>query len=241
MRADQRVHPPASPDSWCRKPWATPSCATGSREDSASWPQNPCGRNRTASRSSSGRCRRQPMPRGTILPATTAAHAAVSGRSSVNRIAKKAVNTRSSAHVMNSEHGMSQNPPDKSPEERLASAPREYVHPAGWVQALWTFPQNLAIAFLRAYRRIISPLYGDVCRYFPTCSAYGLEAIAVHGLVRGTGLTVRRLLRCHPWATGGVDPVPAGRRIFAPGREPKILLLNHPPEAENTMPHQPRG
>lgn len=126
-------------------------------------------------------------------------------------------------------------------EDRLSRAPREYVNPTGFGHALWTLPQNMAIAFLRLYRRIVSPLYGDVCRFFPTCSAYGLEAVTVHGLVRGMALTVRRLLRCHPWATGGVDPVPPGRRIFVPGNEPKILLLNHPPTAENTTPHQPRG
>ncbi|WP_238148090.1 membrane protein insertion efficiency factor YidD [Rothia halotolerans] len=97
---------------------------------------------------------------------------------------------------------------------------------------MWTLPQNLAIAFLRLYRRLISPLYGDVCRHFPTCSAYALEAFTTHGAVKGLALTVRRLLKCHPWATGGVDPVPAGSRRFAPHSEPRILLLNHPPLAD---------
>jgi len=61
---------------------------------------------------------------------------------------------------------------------------------------------------LRAYRVIISPMYGQVCRYYPSCSAYALEAVETHGALRGTWLAARRLLRCHPWATGGVDPVP---------------------------------
>jgi putative membrane protein insertion efficiency factor len=61
---------------------------------------------------------------------------------------------------------------------------------------------------LRAYRRVISPLYGDVCRYYPSCSAYALEAVDRHGAIRGSWLAVRRVCRCHPWAAGGVDPVP---------------------------------
>jgi putative membrane protein insertion efficiency factor len=117
-------------------------------------------------------------------------------------------------------------------EEALDAAPAEYVRPLTPGQAVWTLPQNLAIAFLRLYRRLISPLYGDVCRHFPTCSAYALEAFTTHGAVKGLALTVRRLLKCHPWATGGVDPVPAGSRRFEPHSEPRILLLNHPPLAD---------
>ena len=64
------------------------------------------------------------------------------------------------------------------------------------------------IWFLKAYRLLISPLYGQVCRYHPSCSAYALEAVTVHGSIRGSWLAVRRLLRCHPWAAGGYDPVP---------------------------------
>lgn len=66
----------------------------------------------------------------------------------------------------------------------------------------------LLIGFLKAYRALISPLYGQVCRYHPSCSAYALEAVTQHGALRGVWLAVRRLLRCHPWAAGGYDPVP---------------------------------
>ena len=64
------------------------------------------------------------------------------------------------------------------------------------------------IGLLKAYRFAISPLYGQVCRYHPTCSAYALEAVQTHGAVRGTWLAMRRVARCHPWAAGGFDPVP---------------------------------
>ena len=64
------------------------------------------------------------------------------------------------------------------------------------------------IGLLKAYRLLISPLYGNVCRYYPSCSAYALRAVSVHGAVKGSWLTIRRLLRCHPWAPGGYDPVP---------------------------------
>ncbi|MGV3150330.1 membrane protein insertion efficiency factor YidD [Rothia sp. 11254D007CT] len=110
----------------------------------------------------------------------------------------------------------------------LNQAPHEFVVPTTLVQAAITLPQNVLIAFIKVYRAIVSPLYGNVCRYYPSCSAYGLESLTTHGAIRGLSLTVRRLLRCHPWATGGLDPVPPGRRTFAPGTEPKIILLNHP-------------
>jgi len=71
--------------------------------------------------------------------------------------------------------------------------------------------KHLLIAFLRGYRFLISPLYGQVCRYYPTCSAYALEAVQVHGAMRGSWLAGRRVCRCHPWAEGGVDHVPPAR------------------------------
>jgi len=64
------------------------------------------------------------------------------------------------------------------------------------------------IGLLKAYRLLISPLYGQVCRYHPSCSAYALESVQRHGAARGCWLGVRRVTRCHPWAAGGYDPVP---------------------------------
>lgn len=71
----------------------------------------------------------------------------------------------------------------------------------------------LLIGLLRGYRFAISPLYGQVCRYHPTCSAYALEAVTVHGSIKGSWLAVRRIARCHPWAAGGYDPVPGKKGL----------------------------
>ena len=66
----------------------------------------------------------------------------------------------------------------------------------------------MALAALRGYKRIISPLLPPACRFQPTCSAYAAEAIELHGLARGILLAARRLLRCNPFSAGGVDLVP---------------------------------
>jgi uncharacterized protein len=98
---------------------------------------------------------------------------------------------------------------------------------------IWTLPQKSLILLLMGYRKTISPLYGQVCRFFPSCSAYALEAVTVHGAVKGSWLAGRRILRCHPWNEGGVDHVPTSpgfeRRLRAnPSLTPRILVLNHP-------------
>lgn len=64
------------------------------------------------------------------------------------------------------------------------------------------------IGGIRFYRRALSPLKPPVCRFHPTCSEYGLEALQRHGARRGGWLLLRRLLRCHPFCRGGYDPVP---------------------------------
>lgn len=73
-------------------------------------------------------------------------------------------------------------------------------------------PRNICVIILRFYRAVISPLYGDVCRYYPSCSAYALRAIQEYGVLRGTVMGAIRIARCHPWAAGGIDDVPLRRR-----------------------------
>jgi putative membrane protein insertion efficiency factor len=77
---------------------------------------------------------------------------------------------------------------------------------------LYLLPRNLGVLGLRVYRAVISPLYGDVCRYYPSCSAYALGAVQEYGLMVGAFFAARRVLRCHPWAEGGIDDVPLKRR-----------------------------
>jgi putative membrane protein insertion efficiency factor len=75
---------------------------------------------------------------------------------------------------------------------------------------LWVFPRNIPILFIVVWRKLISPLYGDVCRYYPSCSAYGLGSIQQHGVTYGSVLTVWRILRCNPFSKGGIDDVKPG-------------------------------
>lgn len=67
---------------------------------------------------------------------------------------------------------------------------------------------GVLIFVIRGYQIAISPLLPAACRYFPTCSAYAIEAIERHGAVRGSWLAIRRIGRCHPFRPGGFDPVP---------------------------------
>lgn len=83
------------------------------------------------------------------------------------------------------------------PQRRL----RPY-HPAWWV-----------LAMIRGYRRFISPLLGRNCRYEPTCSAYAMEAVEIHGVAKGGWLAVKRVGRCHPFRAGGIDPVPPADEV----------------------------
>lgn len=66
------------------------------------------------------------------------------------------------------------------------------------------------LGLIKAYQLLLSPLLGPRCRYWPSCSHYAAEALRVHGPLRGGGLAARRILRCHPGAAGGLDPVPGG-------------------------------
>ena len=113
---------------------------------------------------------------------------------------------------------------------RNTTAVVAHQHPVATAAArfLWDLPRNILILLLKAYRKVVSPLYGQVCRFFPSCSAYALEAVTVHGAVKGSWLALRRLARCHPWNAGGVDHVPAGRREWPAGQTPTIVVLNNP-------------
>ncbi|MBR2367861.1 MAG: membrane protein insertion efficiency factor YidD [Alistipes sp.] len=80
-----------------------------------------------------------------------------------------------------------------------------------WPRLLSLTKRTLAlplIALVRIYQLAISPLKPPSCRFTPTCSQYAIEALRKHGAIKGLYLTIRRLLRCHPWGGSGYDPVP---------------------------------
>jgi len=68
--------------------------------------------------------------------------------------------------------------------------------------------KTIMIALIRGYQKFISPLPPPSCRFYPTCSQYGIEAVKTHGALKGGWLTLKRILKCHPFHPGGVDPVP---------------------------------
>ena len=68
--------------------------------------------------------------------------------------------------------------------------------------------RRLLIGIIRAYQYLLSPWWGNHCRFTPTCSHYAVEALERHGTLAGLWLAIKRILRCHPWSAGGYDPVP---------------------------------
>ena len=68
--------------------------------------------------------------------------------------------------------------------------------------------RRLAVLPVRIYQWTISPVLPPSCRFYPSCSAYAVEAVLTHGILKGGWLALRRILRCHPWSAGGYDPVP---------------------------------
>lgn len=76
------------------------------------------------------------------------------------------------------------------------------------MNALKKLPARLATVLILFYQRAISPWLMPSCRYSPTCSEYGLQAIGKHGFLKGGWLTLKRILSCHPWGGHGYDPVP---------------------------------
>ena len=76
-------------------------------------------------------------------------------------------------------------------------------------------PRAAVMGLIRGYQLVISPMTGPTCKYYPSCSHYGMEAVRVHGAFVGSGLAAWRVLRCNPWSVGGVDDVPArGEQLF---------------------------
>ena len=73
----------------------------------------------------------------------------------------------------------------------------------------------VALALIKAYQLVLSPMRPPTCRFYPSCSAYAITAIERFGLLRGLWLATRRLLRCHPWNPGGVDHVPPADPVCA--------------------------
>ena len=83
--------------------------------------------------------------------------------------------------------------------------------------------KKLLLLLIHFYRKVISPLKKPCCRYYPTCSSYALQAIERFGAWYGTGLAVRRILRCNPWSPGGFDAVPLALPHSRRGRKDDAL------------------
>ena len=77
-----------------------------------------------------------------------------------------------------------------------------------FIHKAWGIFREAALVLLKCYKRYVSPLLPPVCRFEPTCSVYMYQAIQKKGLIKGLFLGVKRLLRCHPFCAGGIDPVP---------------------------------
>ena len=88
-----------------------------------------------------------------------------------------------------------------------------------WVRGLGRLLALLLIAPIRVYQWTISPMLGDVCRYYPSCSKYAVEALRAHGPLKGLTLIAYRLVRCTPFTRGGLDPVPP-RGLWRPTIHP---------------------
>jgi putative membrane protein insertion efficiency factor len=75
--------------------------------------------------------------------------------------------------------------------------------------------ERFLVGMIKAYRLILSPWLGSSCRFTPTCSLYGIQALEKHGAAAGSYLCLKRISRCHPWCDGGHDPVPDKAFVFS--------------------------
>jgi putative membrane protein insertion efficiency factor len=95
------------------------------------------------------------------------------------------------------------------------------------------FFRLLLVGLILGYRKVLSPLLGPRCRFYPSCSAYALDAVRVHGAAKGTALATWRVCRCHPWTPGGVDHVPPKGAWRS---EPYVALEDHSALAASLTP-----
>ena len=95
---------------------------------------------------------------------------------------------------------------------------------ARMLSALHDLPRRTLVAGVLAYRFALKPWLGNACRFEPSCSAYALEALRRHGAMAGAALGTARLVRCHPWCEGGLDPVP----LQAPRLFTRLLAKTRP-------------
>jgi putative membrane protein insertion efficiency factor len=112
-----------------------------------------------------------------------------------------------------------------------ASSPRGSQSPGPEVTSPGPIARCLA-GLVRLYQLVVSPWLGPSCRFEPSCSAYALEALRVHGAARGTWLTLRRLGRCQPFCTGGYDPVPEPRNRKERCASGSVSVLDPAPSAD---------
>ena len=105
---------------------------------------------------------------------------------------------------------------------------------AGLLRALRRGIGWLMIGLVKVYQVTLSPLLGPRCRYWPSCSSYAVEAIDVHGPLRGGWMAIRRISRCHPGCEGGIDPVPGGPSEQLCREDPELDEYFRPREPEGT-------
>jgi putative membrane protein insertion efficiency factor len=102
-------------------------------------------------------------------------------------------------------------------------------------------PRRALMALVQGYRYTLKPWLGNGCRFEPSCSAYGLQALDRHGAAAGTWLTAGRILRCHPWCAGGLDPVPEARptlftHLLGSASRPVAAPMHAPPDSSGAGP-----